>query len=154
MRPVTVPAAIVRETLAHLQQAGRQCKECVVLWLAEDRDAELAVKAAYRPDQMAKEDVFRIPPSSMRALLATLSRNGLMIAAQVHSHPQQAFHSRADDTWAIVRHVGALSLVVPDFALKTTAATFRTNTKIFRLDRNNRWGEVPLKESQRCLHFT
>jgi len=36
-----------------------------------------------------------------------------MVAAQVHSHPDEAFHSKGDDEWAIVRHEGALSIVVP-----------------------------------------
>jgi hypothetical protein len=75
----------------------------------------------------------------MRALLELLSEQELMIAAQVHSHPSDAFHSEADDAWAIVRHVDALSLVLPDFALRTNNATFLDHAKIFRLTAANRW---------------
>lgn len=154
MRTVIVPALVIDQTLDDLQRAGRQRKECVVLWLAEDSGADLQVKLVYRPDQMAMEDVFKIPSSSMRALLINLSQKGLMIAAQVHSHPYEAFHSRADDMWAIIRHLGALSLVVPHFALNTTPASFRTDTKVFQLDRGNQWCEVLPGEVNRCLHFT
>lgn len=153
MRAVTVPPGIVEETLVHLQDAGRKRQECVVLWLAEDTEVELTVTAAYRPDQLARADIFKIPPSSMRAMLSMLRQKKLMIAAQIHSHPREAFHSRADDEWAIVRHVGALSLVVPDFALKTAALAFPAHAKVFRLDIDNRWREVLPEASHQCLRY-
>ena len=68
--------------------------------------------------------MFHIPPEGMTALYAELRHKRLMVAAQVHSHPQEAFHSKADDRWAIVRHEGALSLVVPHFAQATTLDRF------------------------------
>ena len=153
MRTVIVPAGVVQTTLAHLQEAGKRHKECVVLWLAEDQGADLLVRHAHLPDQVARADIFRIPPPSMRAILQSLSQSRLMIAAQVHSHPNEAFHSPADDAWAIVRHLGALSLVVPYFALKTTVSTFREHTKVFCLAGNNRWHEIPAEELHSCLRF-
>ena len=66
-----------------------------------------------------------------------------MIAAQVHTHPFEAFHSEADDRWAIVRHVGAVSLVVPYFATTTTPDNFLDQIALFSLDANNQWIEVP-----------
>ena len=65
-----------------------------------------------------------------------------MVAAQVHTHPAQAFHSEADDQWAIVRHVGALSLVVPYFAKDTRVASFFDDVALFRLSSENAWCEV------------
>ena len=58
----------------------------------------------YRPQQRAAADMFHIPPDSMAALRANLRRNRVMVAAQVHWHPREAFHSLADDHWTIVRH--------------------------------------------------
>jgi hypothetical protein len=65
-----------------------------------------------------------------------------MVAAQVHSHPGEAFHSKADDRWAIVRHEGALSLVVPNFALDTTVSRFLDDTKIYQFSAAAQWTEV------------
>jgi hypothetical protein len=62
-----------------------------------------------------------------------------MIAAQIHTHPKRAFHSAADDKWAIVRHTGALSLVIPHFALRTSRASFRADTAVFALSPQNKW---------------
>ena len=146
MALVICSAPLITETLGHLQNAGRQSKECVVLWLAYASAAELRVERVYRPLQHAAADIFRIPPQGMRQLMETLAAGDLMIAAQVHSHPRQAFHSRADDDWAIVRHEGALSLVVPDFALRTPPALFANHAKVFRLSTANRWTEIEPEE--------
>uniref|UniRef100_A0A973WAT3 Mov34/MPN/PAD-1 family protein n=1 Tax=Bradyrhizobium septentrionale TaxID=1404411 RepID=A0A973WAT3_9BRAD len=83
-----------------------------------------------------------------------LRADRLMVAAQVHSHPQEAFHSKADDTWAIVRHEGALSLVVPRFARDTSLANFVEQTKVFRFSDRATWDEVPRAQVfQECLRI-
>lgn len=77
-----------------------------------------------------------------------------MVAAQVHSHPREAFHSKADDRWAIVRHEGALSLVVPNFAIGTMVSTFLDDTKVYRFSASAQWVEVPRPElDQSCLRI-
>lgn len=146
MRAVHISHDGIVHTLRHLQEAGQRGIECIVLWLGREEGSMIYVEQVRLPAQMARADVFRIPPASMRALLTELSAKQLMIAAQVHSHPFEAFHSKADDAWAIVRHLDALSLVVPDFALKTTPASFARDTKTFRLTADNRWREVYARE--------
>ena len=141
----------VEQTLRHLQEAGRRGTECVVLWFGRRESAGIRVQQVYRPGQVAWADVFRIPPNSMKALLSELSSKHLMIAAQVHSHPFEAFHSKADDAWAIVRHTGALSLVIPHFALKTSSENFMENAKLFLLTPENRWRGVPSGEIRQWL---
>ena len=74
-----------------------------------------------------------------------------MIPAQVHSHPGRAFHSLADDHGAVIRHGGALSLVVPDFGLRTTVDRFLVDAKVYRLSDENRWIEVGAMELGKCL---
>jgi len=153
MRTVIIEATGIRQTVEHLQQAGREHKECVVLWLAGDEARTLHVQAVFKPEQTARADIFRIPPSAMRDLISTLRSRQLIIAAQVHSHPAAAFHSPADDAWAIVRHVGALSLVLPDFGLRTDEPSFMTDMRLYRLDETNRWLEVPDAEVAKCLRI-
>jgi len=146
---VTCASAFVETTLTHLREAGKGRCECVVLWLGR-RDGDLIrVESAYRPAQSASVDMFQIPAASMAALYAELRERRLMVAAQVHSHPYEAFHSRADDRWAIIRHEGALSLVVPNFASSTTAANFLEDTKIFQFSVTARWTEVTQVELAR-----
>jgi proteasome lid subunit RPN8/RPN11 len=133
----------VAATLDSLRDAGREGKERVVLWLSS-RPATpgSTITEIFVPEQIAEVDYFRIPPSGMRALMAHLRAHRLGLAAQVHSHPGRAFHSRADDRWAIVRHQGALSLVVPNFAEAVMAENFCTAIASYRLNPDDQWLEI------------
>jgi proteasome lid subunit RPN8/RPN11 len=132
----------VAETLRHLQSDGALGHEGVVLWLGSRDGDRIRVREVLRPQQEARSDWFRIPSHSMAAIMARLRNENLMIAAQVHSHPGAAFHSRADDEWAIVRHVGALSLVLPTFARFTSVATFLRDAAVFVVDDRGTWVEA------------
>lgn len=139
MLPLKCPMSTMAQTLSFLQISGKSRQECVVLWLGRKQADCIEITAVLRPMQHAKADMFHIPPASMREIMDYLKKNRLMIAAQVHSHPEQAFHSSADDTWAIIRHVGAVSIVLPYFASKTTPATFMRDAATFTLTAENRW---------------
>ena len=146
MHKTQISCVNVQHTLRHLQEAGHKGTECVVLWLGRQKGTIIQVQQVYRPTQVARAKMFHIPPDSMKELLSEISSKRLMIAAQVHSHPSKAFHSKADDAWAIVRHAGALSIIIPDFALKTSSVNFIEDAKIFRLTPENEWREVPRGE--------
>lgn len=144
MSNLVVPSALIASTLAALQEAGRAEHERVVLWLGRrGLDQTITVTESFVPAQMAEADYFHIPRSSIVAVFDRL-RNGSMIAAQVHSHPGPAFHSTADDRWAIIRHLNALSLVLPNFALNTTVESFLADAAVFRLSDDNEWVELPV----------
>jgi len=121
---VEVSREIVSRSIAVLQKAGAMESERVLLWLGRRGQACIGVTEEFVPEQVASYDFFNIPPHAMQALMRHLRERSLMVAAQVHSHPQAAFHSKADDRWAIVRHEGALSIVVPDFASGTSVENF------------------------------
>jgi proteasome lid subunit RPN8/RPN11 len=142
MTPVVVPVRVIAATLQALRAAGRIRKECVVLWLGTRGDGAVSVVEAHVPKQTAASDYFRIPRVGMTELFEVLRSRGLMVAAQVHTHPRKAFHSEADDRWALVRHEGALSLVLPYFARRATAETFLDAAAVFRLDAGDTWVEV------------
>jgi proteasome lid subunit RPN8/RPN11 len=148
------PRTFVDQTLAHLREAGRRDQECVVLWLGKRQASHIDLLHCYKPLQLAKADQFYIPPEGMAALQSKLRAERLMVAAQVHSHPEDAFHSKADDTWAIVRHEGALSLVVPRFASDTSANNFLDQTKVYRFSDRATWDEVlRLQVTEACLQI-
>jgi hypothetical protein len=134
---------LVEETLSELRAAGREGKERVVLWLSpRPLGAGSVIAETYVPEQETDFDYFRIPPSGMKALMAHLRQRKLALAAQIHSHPRRAFHSPADDKWAIARHAGALSIVVPNFAAGVDVENFLTAAAIFRLTAEDIWREI------------
>src|SRR5690348_14633327 len=123
-RLVMLSMSVVDTTLQLLQEFGERRCECVVLWLGRRTPAGVEVVEAWRPPQESESHRFYIPPAAMEELHDRLRRARLMVAAQVHTHPEEAFHSAADDRWAIVRHEGALSLVLPHFASRVNSPMF------------------------------
>lgn len=151
---VTISSGLVNQTLNQLQCVGRRRSEHVLLWLGKRENGNISISRLWIPEQRAGRDFFEIPPRSMQALFDELRRDRLMVAAQVHTHPREAFHSWADDTWAVVRHAGALSLVLPYFALKTALHNFVHDAAVFVLSQENQWLEVPAAERYRFYQIT
>ena len=141
-----VRASVIVRTIDALQDAGGRRAEGVVLWLGRRDAAATEIVEAHIPEYESESHRFWIPARSMTALMRHLRETDTYLAAQVHSHPFAAFHSEADDEWAIVRHRGALSLVVPHFAARTTPDTFIADIAGFCLDPDNRWIELPPKQ--------
>jgi|ERR1043166_618742 hypothetical protein len=139
MNLIKIKQPILAETIAELQLGGAKGKERVVLWLGQDN---LAIRDVYVPEQYSEEDMFRIPRAGISELLKYLRRTDQHIISQVHSHPFEAFHSSADDRWAIVRHVGAFSIVLPYFASNTHVSNFFDEAAVFQLSDENDWTEV------------
>jgi hypothetical protein len=138
----------ISEMLATMREFGRLGSEVLVLWLGRVNQEETAaeVTQAFVPPQKpikSEEGVgYFVSGETLFQLNRELARSGLRLIAQVHSHPQHAYHSEADDRYAIVTAEGGLSLVVPNFghahADPKTWATYRL--------RGREWCEVPESE--------
>jgi len=142
---ISVPWSIVVETVNVLRAASTT--ERVLLWLAERGSHGVVVREVFVPEQYAESDYFHIPRIGMEGLLHHLRGRRWTVAAQVHTHPAAAFHSPADDRWAIVRHVGALSLVIPRFCQGTTAATFSRDAAVFRMTSENEFVQTEPRDA-------
>lgn len=138
--PVEIAAAEIRNTIALLRRAGQ--RECVLLWLGRREDGVQRIVTVYHPLQESARDYFEIPRRGMAALMEHLRSERLYVVSQVHTHPCEAFHSAADDKWAIVRHLGALSIVLPEFATSTTTENFLEQAAIFQLHDENGWNQL------------
>ena len=145
-----IPAAVLEATGGFLRDCGRQHYEAVVLWIGvvDIRDhgfvtAELIPRqVGYRgPDGVAVS----IPGEEITRLFASLPPDQ-MILCRVHSHPGRAYHSSTDDLNRLLSHVGAISIVVPDFA---RAPIDLGRCSINELDGSHRWRELPLSEATR-----
>jgi hypothetical protein len=143
---IVVPIKTIEDSLSSLRTAGARNAEGVVLWLGRRNGEFVDVVEAYVPEYTSERDYFRIPRESMAALLRYLNATSTFIAAQVHSHPKEAFHSVTDDKWAIVRHLGALSLVVPHFARRISIESFVTDIAAYSLNADNEWIELSTAE--------
>ena len=151
---IRCPHAVIEKTLSVLRAGGARNCEALVLWLARRTPGAVDVVEAYEPPYEASVDYFRIPPSGMHSIMSRLRRDRLHICAQVHSHPGKAFHSMADDRRAIVRHQGALSLVVPHFAATTTPQSFLNMIATFVLSHDDQWLAVSHHDLGQYLEIT
>lgn len=136
---IEVTNEIILLTLREIEKAGKENCEKLVLWLGKNTSDGDSVVALLVPEQINDYGYFELPRSSMASILSYLRENHLKIIAQVHSHPEKAFHSDADNRWAIIRHEGALSIVIPYFGSRTNLANFFNEVAVFTLSASNYW---------------
>ena len=131
-----------------MQEFGSHGWEVLILWLGEITPGEAKVIRAFTPKQKAisSEDGvgYFVSGDTLFQLNRDLSESGLRLIAQVHSHPQEAYHSAADDRYAIVTAEGGFSLVVPNFG---RAPADPTSWAVYRLHGRD-WLELNEKEAQ------
>ena len=142
LRHVTVKRATIDRMLETLQEFGSHGCEGLVLWLGEfePNTGKAYVTQAFVPEQksISHEDGvgYFVSAETLFQLNRDLSETGLRLIAQVHSHPREAYHSEADDRYAIVTAEGGLSLVVPNFgrapAHPTAWAVYRLHGRDWR----------------------
>lgn len=147
---VIVPAAELARTCALMRAHGERGYELLVLWLGSVDGRTATVVHAVAPPQegVRSEDGvgYFVSGETMFELNRLLSETGLRLIAQVHSHPDEAYHSAADDRLAVVTTDGGFSLVTPEFA---TGEPFG-GWAMYRLVRG-RWREVSPAEIVRML---
>ncbi len=145
---ITVPRDLIQRCLESMREFGSHGWELLILWLGEvDEESGIArVTRSFVPDQnpLSAEDGYGyfVTGDTLFKLNRDLAATGLRLIAQVHSHPHEAFHSEADDRYAIVTAQGGLSLVVPDFG---DAPPQPADWAVFRL-RDRDWLELTPQE--------
>lgn len=141
MMPLKINRNVLDETLQGLKASSK--KEKVILWLGKRNTDSYVVEEMFTPIQITSSDYFEIPEDGMEGLMSKIKISRKILVAQIHTHPGHAYHSMADDKWAILRHEGAYSLVLPYFCSTTDRNNFLENVATFTLDRFNKWVEIP-----------
>lgn len=122
IRDFHVPRVVLDTTLEVLRQAGTEGNEAFVVWGGEVSDGVLRFTSALRPHQRAINGPDGVGVYVSGEALFEVNRllfsRGEVLAGQVHSHPTDAYHSDTDNHFPLVTILGALSLVVPDFAVR------------------------------------
>lgn len=154
LRQLQVPRDVLEQTWTLLQEPGEQGLEGVVLWPGRVLDATTGqILAAYRPTQVAYRSelgvAVEIPQEALTELIAALP-DGVHLLARVHTHPGVAYHSSVDDSNMVIGHVGAISVVVPHFAVGP--ATLES-CSVNRLGADGRWVELDRDQARECLRI-
>lgn len=123
IRRFIIPRDVLGTTIAFLRDAGRKGNEAFVLWFGrEEASADFrftrAVLPAQEPQATPHGLLVTVPGDELFRINKAAYQQGETIGAQVHSHPTEAYHSETDDRYPLVTLVGALSLVIPNFAVR------------------------------------
>ncbi len=117
---VSIPEDLVQQAHLHLQRVGKLGYEGVALW-AGKRDREVffvthTIIPAQTPLRLPSGVCYFVDATELHRLNVWLYKQQLTLIAQLHSHPEEAYHSSTDDAFPIVTTVGSFSLVIPNFA--------------------------------------
>ena len=111
-----MPGNILAETPRILRSLSGGVRESVVLWVGVEATDEALVRRIVVPRQRSTAKRFDVPLRERHRIIQELAGSGDKLLVQLHTHPRSAFHSCADDRLALPRHIGALSVVIADFA--------------------------------------
>ncbi len=142
-----VPADVLSGTIEFLQEVGAHGAEGFVLWSGRKERAEtFRFVSAYIPEQRAYKTegglLVVVEGEALFRVNKELYQRGEILGGQVHTHPTSAYHSDTDDHYPLVTLVGALSLVIPNFACR--APDDKDTWAGYRLKGYGKW--APLDE--------
>ena len=123
-----VPRTVLTASADALRNQGAGMREAVILWQGRVlSEAEAEVTKLIVPTQNAGALHFDIPLAERLRILREVTAAREFVLIQLHTHPNEAFHSKADDQLAITKHVGAISIVIPDFGLRWNGEFVQTS---------------------------
>jgi hypothetical protein len=145
LRRYRLPRGILEQSVRALREKGEGVREAVILWQGRVLSATTAeITRLHVPEQDTGSHHFDVPLQERLRILTEISQAREFILVQLHTHPEEAFHSKADDRMAITKHTGAISVVVPDFGLRWTGDFAQTSVHMHL--GGARWRKLPEAE--------
>lgn len=121
VRTFVIEGHVLAETIQFLQEVGAAGYEGFVLWAGTiDKADTFRFRTALIPEQQAMATggglLVVVDGKALFDINKQVYERGEILGGQVHTHPTSAYHSSTDDDYPLVTLVGALSVVLPDFA--------------------------------------
>ena len=137
-----LPRRMIEETFSIFRSCGDNQRECQLYWASPWNDP-LALTEVVHPAHKSSRYGLSIDDAWITSFWNELSEHGLGVRVQVHTHPEDAFHSVTDDTFPLLFNPGFLSLVIPDFAMGPVG--FR-DAYLTEIQPNGGWKRVPINK--------
>lgn len=150
-----VAANIIEQTTALLVEPGLAGLEGSAVWIGIVTPKVASVTRVYRPEQVSVATemglAVEVTEAGLSALITSLDGDEAVIA-RLHTHgTADVGHSPVDDANVLVSHPGAVSIVVPWFAINGIQLP-RCGVHILAHD--HRWRRLSNDEIRRRFRFT
>lgn len=147
-----VGSQTVERTLEFFRQQGLRGHEGVALWPGNIAGGICDIGSPLIPRQITGPRMYQIPADESFRIIKTVAKQNLVIPIQIHSHPGSAYHSEADDEYAFLQHLNAISIVVPNFGF-FDARDFLANAVFYSLRGPELWELMDDAEVSRRFNF-
>lgn len=150
---IEIDSELLARSEDSLRAAGRDGCELFVLWSGRQNGERCEILDGHVPRQSSYKSkdglLVRVEGAALHKLNAWLFQNRQTLIAQLHAHPDDAYHSDTDDSYPIVTQLGGLSLVAATFC---SEGLISDSTAVFRL-REEGWvaEPTPITELLRVL---
>lgn len=152
VKKVIVPSSCVEESHSHLRRVGEAGFEGFALWAGELDGDIFSVCTSLIPHQHGlRSDLgvcVVVGGDELHRINVWLYEHGMTLIAQLHSHPEEAYHSITDDTYPIATSTGSVSIVIPNFA---RAPFSLANCAVYRLLPPRGWVELSRSEADELI---
>jgi hypothetical protein len=141
-----VPGQVLTATRDFLYTRGLEGSEGTALWIGRRAGSEIQITRVLIPEQLCLKSAYGVAVQLTEQAHYTLTDHlapGERFYIRIHSHPGRAYHSKTDDANGVITHQGAISIVVPNFAVEPLTIT---SCAVYRLDHGRGW--VPLSEHE------
>jgi hypothetical protein len=150
---IILPIRYVEHIYEHLRDAGQQHVEGVGLWFGRQEENVFTVHSSLVPAQKAYRFeeglLYQVGGEELHRINKWAYEQKILLLAQVHSHPVEAYHSQTDDAFAVVTTLGGFSIVVPNFGADPIEKKY---WKVYRLQTGG-WKEVSSGEVNKLFEI-
>jgi proteasome lid subunit RPN8/RPN11 len=122
---VTVSREILDITQQQLRSVSAGVRESMVVWAGQPLAAGAVITHVITPEVRSTRDHLTMPSATRAELAMYLRQEGLLLLADLHTHPAEAFLSCADQARPLSTRPGFYAIVVPDFAAGSAGAGWR-----------------------------
>jgi hypothetical protein len=120
MSRFSIPTDVMVQTWDLLRRPGFEGLEAAAVWIGRRLPGgDVEIFDVNMPEQLAYRSEFGVAVTildeALSRLIATLPLE-CFVPIRLHTHPGPAYHSDTDDQNMLLSHMGAISIVIPDFA--------------------------------------
>lgn len=152
---IVIPLEYIQKGYELLRCAGENRVEGVALLAGYEKGNEFYISQTIIPKQTAYRLelglLYAVDADELHRINVWLYENNLSIIAQIHSHPNEAYHSETDNAYPIVATKGGISIVVPRFAIDPIDIK---NWAVYRLSSENYWVELSYSETKKIIQIS